>query len=202
MRWSRRDHDFFDAHGPHRRLNVRSVDAVAIPDDEPPWGVPRPRLTELLRGPRGRRMRRDVHVDDAASIVRQHDEHQQHAKRRGGDREEVDRGKSGEPEPAAMPAHNGVGCHDLDGPSPVRPDPREHYPQEAIGATETRAPRRLALEDGELMAKGENLRFEFETRPNGRPESGDQSDKQRGHAAVDRVSLGPHVLRAQEVPSF
>jgi len=31
---TRRDHDFFEAHGPHRRLNFRSVDAVAIPDVE------------------------------------------------------------------------------------------------------------------------------------------------------------------------
>jgi hypothetical protein len=37
-------------------------------------------------------MRRDVHVDDAASVVQQHDEHKQHAKRRGGNREEVDGG--------------------------------------------------------------------------------------------------------------
>ena len=101
-----------------------------------------------------------------------------------------------------MPAHDGVGRDDLDGVSPVRPDPREHDPQEAIGATETRAPRRLALEDGELMAKGENLDLEFETRSNGGAEGGEQGNEQRGHAAADSISLGPQLLRAQEVPSF
>jgi hypothetical protein len=47
-----------------------------------------------------------------------------------------------------------------------------------------------------------NLRFEFETRPNGRPESGEQGDKQRGHAAADSLSLGPRVIRPRQVPSF
>ena len=101
-----------------------------------------------------------------------------------------------------MPAHNGVGCHDLDGPSPVRPHPRSQHPQQAIGATETRAPRRLALEYRELMPEGENLHLELETRPKGRLESGEHSDKQRGHAAADSISLGPQPLRSQEVPSF
>ena len=41
-------------------------------------------------------MRRDVHVDDAASVVRQDDEHEQHVKRGGRDREEVDRGELGD----------------------------------------------------------------------------------------------------------
>jgi len=62
-----------------------------------------------------------------------------------------------------MPAHDGVGRDDLDGLSPVRPHPREHNPEEAIGVTETGASRRLALEDGGLMAQGENLRLELET---------------------------------------
>jgi hypothetical protein len=95
-----------------------------------------------------------------------------------------------------MPAHEGVGRDDLDGVSPVRPAPREHDPQEAIGATETQAPRRLALEDRELMAEGENLRLEIESRRHGTAEGGEQGDEQRGHAAADSISLGPHVLQA------
>ncbi|MCX6538983.1 MAG: hypothetical protein NT151_08630 [Acidobacteria bacterium] len=101
-----------------------------------------------------------------------------------------------------MPAHDGGGRDDLDGPSPVRPDPREHYPQEEIGGTETRAPRRLALENGELMAQGENLHLELKTRPHGRAKGGEQGDEQCGHATADSISLGPQLLRAQEVPSF
>ena len=100
-----------------------------------------------------------------------------------------------------MPAHDGVGGDDLDGSSPVRPDPREHDPQEAIGVTETGASRRLALKDGELMAQGDNLRLELKTRPNGTAEGGEQGDEQRGHAAADSISLGPQLLRAQQLPS-
>ena len=87
-RMRRRQH-FFDAHLLHGKPMIRSVDCITIPDDESRRGVPRPRLTELLRGPRRGRMRRDVHVDDAASVVRQH-QHKQHAERDGGDREEVE----------------------------------------------------------------------------------------------------------------
>jgi len=61
-----------------------------------------------------------------------------------------------------MPVHDGAGRDDLDGQSPVRPHSRQQHPQQAIGATETRAPRRLALEDGELISEGENLRLELE----------------------------------------
>jgi hypothetical protein len=43
-----------------------------------------------------RRMRRDIHVDDAASVVTEHDEHKQHAEGGGGDCEEVDRGQLGD----------------------------------------------------------------------------------------------------------
>jgi len=96
-----------------------------------------------------------------------------------------------------MPAHDGVGRDDLDGLSPVRPHPREHDPQEAIGVTETGASWRLALEDGELMAQGENLHLKLETRPNGTAEGGEQGDERRGHAAVDSISLGPQVLQPQ-----
>ena len=100
-----------------------------------------------------------------------------------------------------MPAHDGVGRDDLDGVSPVRPDPREHDPQEAIGATETGASRRLALKDTELMSQGENLRLKIESGPHGTAEGGEQGDEQRGHAAADSISLGPQLLRAQQLPS-
>ena len=51
------------------RWSVRSVDAVAIPDDESGRSVPGPGLAELLRGPRGGRVRRDVHVHDSPAVV-------------------------------------------------------------------------------------------------------------------------------------
>ena len=105
-------------------------------------------------------------------------------------------------EPAPVPAHDGIGRDDLDGASPVRSEPRQQHPQQAIGATETRPLRPLALEDGELMPESENLRLELETRPNGRPEGGEQRDKQRGHATANGSSPGPVLQRSQQVPNF
>ena len=92
----RRRQHVIDAQLLHRTPDIRSVDRITIADDESRRGVPRPRLAELLRGPRCCRMRRHVQVDDAASIVRQHDEHKQDAERDGGDREEIDRRELGD----------------------------------------------------------------------------------------------------------
>jgi len=69
---ARRYQHFFDTHPLHGTLRIRSVNRVTIPNDEARCGVPRPRLAELLRGPSRCRMCGDVHVDDAASVVRQH----------------------------------------------------------------------------------------------------------------------------------
>jgi Zn-dependent peptidase ImmA (M78 family) len=58
------------------------------------------------------------------------------------------------------------------------------------------------LEYRELMPEGENLHLELETRPKGRLESSEHSDKQRGHAAADSISLGPQPLPRRSVPSL
>jgi len=58
--------------------------------------------------------------------------------------------------------------------------------RQAVGAAQTRAFRRLALEYGQLMPKGENLHLEIETRPNGGSEGGEQSDEQCSHAGRER----------------
>ena len=91
-----------------------------------------------------------------------------------------------EREPASVPSHDRVGRDDLDRPSPVRPGPRQQHPQQAIGAAETRASRRLALEHGELMPEGENLRREVGTRLDRGSEGGEQSDEQRSHVGWER----------------
>ena len=91
-------------------------------------------------------------------------------------------------EPAPVPAHDGVGRDNLDGPAPVRPQPREQHPQHPIDVTQTRAFGGLALEDGELMPEGENLGLELEARPNGRPDGSQKGDEQRSHAGADRIS--------------
>jgi hypothetical protein len=82
------------------------------------------------------------------------------------------------------------------------PQPRQQHPQEAVGAAKSRTPWRLALEDGELMSEGEDLRLELEARPHGRPDGGQQGDEKRGHSAADRISLGQELQRPQQVPSF
>src|SRR5215203_6674390 len=64
-------------------------------------------------------------------------------------------------EAATMPAHDGVGRDDLDSASPVWPQPRQPYPQPAIGAIKPGSRWRLALEDGELMPEREDLRLEL-----------------------------------------
>jgi hypothetical protein len=48
----------------------------------------------------------------------------------------------------------------------------------------------LTLEPGELMAEGENFGSKLEARPEGRPDSGEEGDEERGHGAADRISLG------------
>ena len=67
---TRRRYHFFDAHGLHDLLERRAVDRIAVPDDELRRRVPRPRLADLLHSPRRGRVRRDVQVDDAPSVVR------------------------------------------------------------------------------------------------------------------------------------
>lgn len=101
-----------------------------------------------------------------------------------------------------MPAHDGVGRDDLDGASPVWPQPRQQYPQLAIGLTKPGSRSRLALEDGELMPEREDLRLELQTRPSEGPEGGEHGDEQRGRAPADGISLDAQRQRRQQVPDF
>jgi hypothetical protein len=86
---------FFDAHLLHGPLKIRSVNRITVSDHKARLGVPRPRLAELLSGARRCRMRRDIHVENPASVVTQRHEHKQHAEGGGGNRAEVDRGELG-----------------------------------------------------------------------------------------------------------
>jgi hypothetical protein len=76
-----------------------------------------------------------------------------------------------------MPAYDGVRRDDLEGASPVPPQPRQYDPEPAIGAPKSRAPRRLALEYGELMPERDDLRLELEARPDEGPEGGEQGNE-------------------------
>ncbi len=87
-----------------------------------------------------------------------------------------------------MPAHHSVGRDDVDGSSPVRPQPRAQHPEQAIDVTQTRARQTLAFGDGELMPESENLRLVLEARSSGRPVGSEQGDEQPSHAGADRIS--------------
>ena len=54
------------------------------------------RVNHLLRGPRGRRMIRQVDVHDAPTVMRQHDKDEQDPTRQRRNREEVHRRRGGE----------------------------------------------------------------------------------------------------------
>jgi hypothetical protein len=61
-----------------------------------------------------------------------------------------------------VPANDGVRCDDLDRPAPVSPEARQQDPEEPINRAKPRAAWRLALEDSELVTKGQDLCLEIE----------------------------------------
>jgi hypothetical protein len=67
-----------------------AVDPVTVAQEIGGRGVIRERLHDLLSGPEGCRVLGHVEVDDAAAMVRKHDEDEQDAQARGGHGEEVD----------------------------------------------------------------------------------------------------------------
>ena len=96
-----------------------------------------------------------------------------------GDRRPTEPGWRGTPAPmprkqAAVPRDDGRGFDDPHGIPPAAPDSGEHHPEESVGSAQPKPSRRGLLEDSELMAEGEDLRFEFgsrsETGPNHRKE--------------------------------
>ena len=90
-------------------------------------------------------------------------------------------------EQAAMPGDDGGGLHDHDNP-PAAPDSCEQHPQQSVSLTKPKPSTRGLLKDGELVAEGYDLRFEFgsssEAGPNRRKESGDA----RAHDWVNVMS--------------
>jgi len=59
-----------------------------------------------------------------------------------------------------MPADHGVGLHDQQSRTPIRPDTRQQRPENPVAPPEPRRFRFL-LENGELLSKGEILSGEF-----------------------------------------
>ena len=77
-RTRRRGDDFDDAHARESALEDVAVDAVSISVQPAGRRVVRKSVDDLLSGPRGRWMIRDVDMHDAPSMMRQHDEDEQH----------------------------------------------------------------------------------------------------------------------------
>jgi hypothetical protein len=90
-RGMRRNHDLLDAEGSNGRAKGVPVDAVAVTEHEPGRVGRRPGLAKLLGRPRGRRVGGHIRVRDSSAVVAEHDEHEEHAERRRGHGEEVDR---------------------------------------------------------------------------------------------------------------
>ena len=67
-----------------------------------------------------------------------------------------------------MPRHDSRGLDNLHGLSPARPQARQEDPEPAVEPAQLRPLRSLALQHGQLMPQGEDLRFEFRARPQGR----------------------------------
>ena len=85
------DDDFLDAHMLDPPAEERTVDGVAIADQESRSMILGKRLDDLLSRPLGRWMRSGVEVDDHATVMTEYDEAEQHAERRGRYREEINR---------------------------------------------------------------------------------------------------------------
>ena len=86
----RSDGHLVDAHPFHPLVEVITVDAVAIPQQKPWRLLERKRLDHLPGYPLGRRVGRDVEVDDLASVMSEDQEDVEDLEPDRVDREEVD----------------------------------------------------------------------------------------------------------------
>ena len=93
---SRSLNDFLDAHVLDAILEVLSIDTIAIANHVSRCRVIEKRFDDLLRRPNGGWIRRDVEMDDCATVMTEDDKAEQDAKRRGRHREEVDRDDVGQ----------------------------------------------------------------------------------------------------------
>ena len=83
--------NFLDTHALHALTKRVPVDVVTIAQEIGGRGVVREGVHDLLGGPVGGWMLRHVEVDDAAAMVGEHDEDEEHPQAGRGHREEVER---------------------------------------------------------------------------------------------------------------
>jgi hypothetical protein len=86
----RRREDFSDPQALHALPEHVTVDRVAIAEEVGRGGVVWEGVHDLLGRPGSGGMLGDIDVEDAAAVVGEHDEDEQHAPARGGNREEID----------------------------------------------------------------------------------------------------------------
>jgi hypothetical protein len=87
---ARRSEDFLDLHSLHAVAERLAIDPITVAQEVGRRGVVRERVDDLLGGPEGGRVLGDIVVGDAAAMVGEHDEDEQHAQARGGHGEEID----------------------------------------------------------------------------------------------------------------
>jgi hypothetical protein len=66
-------------------------------------------------------------------------------------------------ESSAVPTDDRVGLNHLETSPPTGPESVQHNPQKPVAAVEAQAMRRVLLENGQLVAKGEDLRLQGST---------------------------------------
>jgi hypothetical protein len=90
---SRRDKDFVDVEPIHAVAEICAVRSVSV-SKHISWSIiVGERFAKLLACPGGRWMGSHVHAHEASAVVGQDDDDKQYAKRRGRNREEIDRGE-------------------------------------------------------------------------------------------------------------
>ena len=99
-----------------------------------------------------------------------------------------------------MPADDGPRLDDVQGIAPAVPNSAEHNPQPAVGGTKPRPPSVL-LENGHLMAQGQNLQMNVCSIVKAGTERGEKATNHSNHG---RRSLSPewcnrNVFSADEV---
>jgi len=111
-----------------------------------------------------------------------------------GDRGATEAAARGPPAPmpgeeATMPADDGGGFHDLHGTPPASPHLREQDPEESINATEPEPSGRGLLENCELVAACQYLRFKLR--------SSSETGTNRGENGNDAGTHLVHVISAR-----
>jgi hypothetical protein len=91
-------------------------------------------------------------------------------------------------EQAAVPGDDGGGFHDLHGDPPAGPDSGEQHPQQAVSLAKPKPSRRGLLKYGELVAKGYDLRFEFDSSSEAGPNRRKEGRDARAHDWVNVIS--------------